>query len=298
MLKNMNEKSEALAKVENWLNERAGNPATDPEEESEDDGKRKQTTELFGVALIRVRMWVRTVLKRAGCDAREFPRRYVTPRLSRPMLWYYEDGERFPSDKALGAIENGQPTASLDNRPKDPFKGCEAIFAVGPDGIPLWDVLEGGEEACYQAIADALEHIPTGSTAMVKPVGGLGAKIEAMYALMLHGDSLAQITSPANGWPDLSQWVNGNQRNLLEVEADELAADNATYSEQIQQYSLDQLVAVMALWIQAWRNFEYVPEATYLLQGVFYRAVDELLPEIADDLREHFHEGLTWLPVS
>lgn len=294
----MNEKNEALAKLENWLNERAGISTPEQDEENEDDGKRVQTTALFGVALIRVRMWARTVLKRAGCDAREFPRRYVTPGLSRPMLWYYEDGERFPSDKALSAIEDGQPAASLDERPKNPFKGCEAIFRVGPEGIPLWDVLEGDEEACFLAIANALEHIPAGSTAMVKPVGGLGAKIEAMYALMLHGDSLAQITSPDNAWPDLSQWVNGNQRNLLELEADELAADNATYGEQTQQYSLDQLVAVVALWILAWQSHVHVPEATYLLQGVFYRAMDELLPEIADDLREHFHEGLTWTPVS
>lgn len=292
----MNEKNEALAKVETWLNKLAGNPAVDPEEESEDDGKRDQTIELSGVTRMRVRTWVQAVLKRAGCSAREFPKRYATPGLSRPKLWHYEDGERFPINTTRAAIERAQAYGALEERAERPFKGCEAIFLVGPQGIPLWDVLEGGEEACYSAIANALEFIPASSTAMVKPVGGLGAKIEAMYALMLHGDSLAQITSPDNGWPDLSQWVNGNQRNLLEVEADELTAENAEYGDQTLQYSVGHLAAVMAMWILARREFTYVQEATYLLQGIFYRAVGESLPEIADELEERFHEGLNWVP--
>lgn len=207
-------------------------------------------------------------------------------------MWFYERAERQPSDAALEAIEDGQALIVADVRP---FGGSADVYKTGPDGVALWDVLSGDEDACYKAIADALKH--TAEWALENPSGALGAKIEAMYAVMLHDDTLARITSEHNGWPDLSAWVNGKQPNLVEVEAEELAAENTEYGDDTQQYSIGQLAAVMALWILARRDFTYKLETTYLLQGIFYRAVGETLPEIAQELEQWFGEGLGWVPT-
>ncbi|WP_133116977.1 hypothetical protein [Paraburkholderia acidicola] len=252
---------------------------------------RRQTVRLTGVARLRVLMWSRKVLALAGCDAKDFAELYTTPGLPHPKLNIYENAAREPSKRTLKAIEHGHPLDTLDQRP---FEGSEELFLIGPDGVALWDVLAGVDDACHEVIADALFH--TAEYALDQ-FGGLGPRIAAMYAVMLHGDSLGRITHGRNRWPDLSGWVNGTQPNLIEVEAEELAADNARYGDQTQQYSIRQLVAVMALWILARKDCIYRLETSYLLQGIFFRAVREMLPEVAKELEAWFAEGIEWVPT-
>ncbi|SFJ29544.1 hypothetical protein SAMN05192543_106238 [Paraburkholderia megapolitana] len=91
--------------------------------------------------------------------------------------------------------------------------------------------------------------------------------------------------------------MNCTQPNLIEVEAEELAADNARYGDQTQQYSIEQLVAVMALWTLARKDCLYRLETSYLLQDIFFQAVRETLPEVAKELEAWFAEGIEWVPT-
>ena len=164
---------------------------------------RSQTVELTGIEAMKTLLWARTVIELADCAPSAIQNRYnfQQQRIEFPM---YAKGQRTPSVQTLVDVEEAAPVGR-DKAKLRPFAGTRALFEVGPEGVPLWKVLEGSTATC-ESVLD------TWLTQQVKaPAAALmdfPDKMLRLVAAMLPAPLVREMAEP-HFWPALGRFSYG-----------------------------------------------------------------------------------------
>lgn len=142
--------------------------------------KRSKTTELDPLSKMRVKLWAAWVLKQAGCSPTQIQSRYYfdTPHADFAL---YAAGQRKPDRPTVSAVARGQRVGRQDEQP---FDASLELFEVGPEGAPLWDVLEGGIAACESSVESSFLNEES------LRVVGFGQAVAKVFAELLDEEQL------------------------------------------------------------------------------------------------------------
>jgi hypothetical protein len=232
-----------------------------------------------GIEAMKTLLWARTVMALADCAPSAIQNRYnfQQQRIEFPM---YAKGQRTPSVQTLVDVEEAAPVGR-DKAKLRPFAGTRRLFEVGPEGMPLWKVLEGSIATC-EGVLD--EWLTERWAASIVALMDFPEKVDRLVAAMLPADLLVEMTDP-HFWPPLGRFSYGVQV-MLKMKGSMLTSrDECHLSEEL---TAQWLTVVLAAWQMAYARKAKRNEADLLLV-LSVNDLEQTLPHIHVEL-EHWLE--------
>lgn len=190
-------------------------------------------------------------------------------------------GIDFPSPQAIDKIAAG----STLNRGKFPFGNTKTLYENGPDGFPLWKILEGDSDVCLQVVDDEVKRL-VGKTPDESISFEQRVRILFAYRVPADIDALAlwkMITKERT--KELHH--DFNVIALTAMEADNISGQSEhvavngnvwTKAESINTVSAGQIMANIALYVLSRQKKDLISQCSYMLTGVLRKAILEQVP--------------------
>lgn len=251
--------------------------------ETKSKEKRNQVVDLAGIDSLRTLLWSRTVIERAGFAPSAILDRYNF-QLSRIEFPLYAKAQRLPSVETLVDVEQAHPIGR--NAAKErPFAGTRRIFELGPDGLPLWKVLEGATSTCDSVLDGWLTHRSHKPTGMDFP-----QKLWHLIKTLTPQDELEHIER-------LSSLPVGDrftyETSMLAALGTSVGMDTYDIERLEVEPDLETVVAVLAAWQLSHERRTMRSEMDYLLIGVvsaFHQVISLIYAELSIWLHDRAKE--------
>jgi hypothetical protein len=249
-----------------------------------------------GVTGLKIKIWVEAVMAAAKQSeisdlVRFFDLKYLPTNASR---WSrHENRKTEPESNFIAQVEGILP-------------GTAEVYYSGPDGFPLWEILEGNMEICQQTVDKEIAQItgvtPDESWSFHQRVmvifshrfprdidlQKLWDLISADRSRELHEDFnvLALTAKEVQSIDNIPKWLVGSEqnwerllgRNWEQKFSDEwVTANNQSIvkDSNVITLSAGQIVTTIALYVLSLKKNELLPHCHYLVRGVLAKAVKE-----------------------
>lgn len=250
----------------------------------------------IGVTGLKIKIWMEAVMAAAQQSEitgliRFFDLKNLPTNASR---WSrHENRKTEPEPDFIAQIENILP-------------GTADVFYAGPDGFPLWEILEGNMEVCQQVIDSEIQQItsvlPDESWSFHERVMVIFSHrfprdidLQKLWDLIskdrsreLHEDFnvLTLTAKEVQSVDNIPKWLIGSEQNWERILgrnwenkfSDEWVASNShsiMKDSSVITLSAGQIVTTIALYVLSRKKNELLPHCHYLVRGVLAKAVKE-----------------------
>jgi hypothetical protein len=202
-------------------------------------------------------------------------------KFSGAKLGNIKKGLSHPGQGTIDKIENGYDLKCPEKRP---FGGTKDLIETGPDGFPLWQILEGDSEVCMRVVdeevARLLGKMPDEGSSFEQRVKTLfmhrlpsSIDKEAAWVMVsedrtkeFHYDFNIFASAIRDGVaiPGFPEFVAVSQSSWRKVES-------------VVTLSAGQVVTNIALYVLSRQKKELIPHCHYMLVGILRRTIQEQL---------------------
>jgi hypothetical protein len=192
-----------------------------------------------------------------------------------------KEGLSPPGQETVEKIEKGYDLRNLGIRP---FVGTKALIDRGPDGFPLWKILEGDSEVCMQVVDEEVARLlgkkPDDSSSFEQRVKALfmhrlPSDIDKQVVWeMIFEDRTKEFHYDFNVFALTARDVDAIPGHCAHVAVNKNSWRRA---ESVVTLSAGQVVANIALYVLSRQKKELIPHCHYMLVGVLQKAVQEQL---------------------
>lgn len=249
-----------------------------------------------GVMGLKIKLWMEAVMETAGVKAI-------------PELIRFLDIRQLPTNHTRWSRhEQGatQPTPDFIESVEKILPGTAEVFYSGPNGFPLWDVLDGDETVCLQMVDEEIFRA-TGiqpdeswsfhqrvevifSRRIPKDIDlqKLWNRITVDRTKLFHEDLnvLALTVKDVESVDHLPRRLVGSEENWERILGDDwkekfpnewvaINDQSLTKESSVITLSVGQMVTTIALYLLSRKKNELIPHCHYLMRGILGRVIQE-----------------------
>lgn len=262
---------------------------------------------LIALSRLRVTVWMREVLRHAGCPEQDFRRSFTQdeakellsnlPGLSKgkatqipegAQLALYLAGEREPEKSTVEAIADSRPIGKSGQRP---FAYTDEVFLVGPGGFELWAALEGELEACKRVVTGELKIALNANEAFRQRFASAGIESVMRWGFA-HGKRVSAFRQLLTGLDDDVRYTVPDMREMAGKRSTHPVT--AAFVDALQRAGEDAIdtwqsyfVTAIALWQLSEQSHDSRNEADFVLAGMLAGPVETLFPGYGIEIRDY-----------
>ena len=237
------------------------------------------------VMKMRVQLWLEALSRESGHEVADLQNVPVLAELSSLEFPLYRQGRRAPSVTTLKLLDQV-------------FPGAREVFDRGPDGIPLWPILDGDTAACREVVASAFKQLEVADASVLR----LDQKVSRLWTALLpdhlHYFKTSEELLTSRTWNIFAATYEAAFRADTREEWAESQVRGRVYPPL-------QIGACVALWklcVKADDAHE-IARSSYIVAGMCARAIHDEFPEaistqLAAFLLEEIASSGGWTPCA